>query len=360
MIPICEPLFGLEELSNVIECIKSGWISSQGTFVKQFEQEFARYIGIKYGIATSSGTAALHLALVSLGIGKGDEVIVPTLTFIATANAVTYTGAKPIFVDSNPDYWCIEPERIEEAITKKTKAIIPVHLYGHPADMEAIIRLALKHRLHIIEDAAEAHGAKYRGKMVSSLGTIGCFSFYANKIITTGEGGMCLTNNEELANKMKVLRDHGMNPKKRYWHDLIGFNYRMTNLQAAIGLAQLHNIRRIITMRLKVTDHYKHLLEGLDITLPPQKEWAETANWIFTILSNNKDRIVKELNKAGIDTRPMFYPIHTIPPYARPEKYPVAESLSRRGFSLPSSPALSYTNIHYICEVIRENSLSTS
>jgi len=360
MIPISEPTLGSEELDNVVKCVKSGWISSQGAFVKQFEQEFADYIGVKYGVATSNGTAALHLALVALGIGKGDEIIVPTLTFIATANAVVYTGAKPVFVDSNPDYWCINPELIEEKVTGKTKAIMPVHLYGHPCDMEAIKRIADKHNLYIVEDAAEAHGARYKGKMVGSFGDIGCFSFYANKIITTGEGGMCLTDSEELANKMRILRDHGMNPSKRYWHDCVGFNYRMTNLQAAVGLGQLHNIKQIHKMRLKVAENYKHLLQGLGITFPPQEEWAKPVNWVFTILSDSKDRIIKGLTSANIEVRPMFYPIHIMPPYASSVRYPVAESTSRRGFSLPSSPTLSYKDIEYISEVVRENSVPTS
>ena len=246
MIPIAEPLLEEEELNNVMEAVKSGWISSKGKFIPEFEENFARYCGVKHSVATSNGTVALHLALATLGIKEGDEVIVPTLTFIATANAVRYTGAKPVFVDSNPDYWCIDPEKIEGAITPKTRAIIPVHLYGHPCDMEAIMAVAKKHDLYVIEDAAEAHGAEHKGRKVGSFGDIACFSFYGNKIITTGEGGMCLTDDEILAERMRILRDHGMNPGKRYWHDIVGFNYRMTNMQAAIGVAQLEKIDRVI------------------------------------------------------------------------------------------------------------------
>ena len=209
-IPIAEPDIGSEELANVTEAVKSGWISSKGAFIEKFEGTFAKYLNLKNGVSVSNGTVALHLALAAIGISSGDEVIVPTLTFIAVANAVRYTGAVPVFIDSNPDYWCIDPEKIEEKITRKTKAIIPVHLYGHPCNMEPISEICRKYGLLIIEDCAEAHGAEYKNKKVGTFGTISCFSFYGNKIITTGEGGMCLTDNEELAEKMRMLRDHGM------------------------------------------------------------------------------------------------------------------------------------------------------
>ncbi|KKM16310.1 hypothetical protein LCGC14_1687160, partial [marine sediment metagenome] len=239
MIPVAEPILGEEELKNVIEAIKTGWISSKGKFITEFENGFARYCGVKFGVTTSNGTAALHLALKALGIKEGDEIIIPDLTFVATASTVKYCNAKPVLVDIHPNYWCIHPEKIEEMITSKTKAIIPVHLYGNSCDMDPIMHIAREHDLYVIEDAAEAHGGKYKGKMLGSFGDISCFSFYANKTITTGEGGMCLTNDKDLAEKMINLRDHGMNKEKRYWHDIIGYNYRMTNLQAAVGVAQL-------------------------------------------------------------------------------------------------------------------------
>ena len=246
MIPVAEPSFDEEELKNVVEAVKTGWISSKGKFVKEFEENFANFIGTKYGVATMNGTAALHLALKALNISKGDEVVIPDLGFIATANSVTYCNAKPILVDSHPDYWCIDPFKIEEKITQNTKAIIPVHLYGHPCDMDPIMEIAESHNLYVIEDAAEAHGAEYKGKIVGGFGDINCYSFFANKVITTGEGGMCLTDNDELYQKMILLRDHGMNPQKRYWHDFIGFNYRMTNLQGAVGVAQLKKIDKFL------------------------------------------------------------------------------------------------------------------
>ena len=345
MIPIAEPSLCEEELNNVIEAVKSGWISSKGGFISQFEENFARYCGSKYGIATSSGTTALHVALVALGIGKGDEVIVPTLTFVATANAVTYTGAKPVFVDSHPDYWCIDPDEAEKRITKKTRAIIPVHLYGHPCDMDAIRSIAQAYKLFIIEDAAEAHGAEYRGQRVGVFSDIACFSFFGNKVITTGEGGMCVTNSDELGQKLRILRDHGQSPGRSYWYEVIGFNYRMTNLQAAVGVAQMDRIGELISRRKQLARWYDEALrdpaeQGL-VKLPPQMPWAEPICWMYSILIEDKfgtqrDEIIQGLSEKGIETRPLFYPLHTIPPYRSSERFPVAEELSRKGLSLPS------------------------
>ena len=365
MIPIAEPLLGEEELNNVIEAVKSGWISSKGKFILEFEEKIARYCGVKYGVATSNGTTALHLALVALGIGPGDEVIVPTLTFIATANAVRYTGAKPVFVDSHPDYWCIDPEKIEEKITPRTKAIIPVHLYGHPADMAPIMDIARKHSLYVIEDAAEAHGAEYKGRKVGSFGDISCFSFYGNKIITTGEGGICLTNDEKLAERMRILRDHGMNPDKRYWHDVMGFNYRMTNLQAAVGVAQLKKLDRFAEKKREIARWYSEGLKELEkegqIKLHPEMPWAKCVYWMYCILVEGKfgmsrDELMKQLEEKGIETRLFFYPVHIMPPYytnKNEKDFAVAEELSGKGINLPSSVKLSREDIQKICEIIR-------
>lgn len=361
MIPVAEPSLSDEELKNVIEAVKSGWISSKGEFISRFEKDFASFVGVKYGISTSSGTTALHLALEAIGVKKGDEIIVPTLTFVATANVVKYCNAKPVFVDSHPDYWCIDPEKIEEKITRNTKAIIPVHLYGHPADMDAIMDIAADHDLYVIEDAAEAHGAEYKGKRVGSIGDIGCFSFYGNKTITTGEGGMCVTNNEELAEKMNLLKNHGMDPKRRYWYDVIGYNYRMTNLQAAVGVAQLNKIEKFIEIKRKNAELYNSLLREIDgITLPPEMSWAKNVYWMYSILIDeekfgiNRDKLMKELEKEGIETRPFFYPMHTLPPHFRKEKYPVAEFLSKRGINLPSAVTLKKEEVEYICQKIKE------
>lgn len=361
MIPVAEPSLGDEELKNVIEAVKSGWISSKGKFIPEFEENFAKYCNCKYGVATSNGTTALHLALTALGISKGNEVIVPDLTFIATANAVTYCNAKPIFVDCHPEYWGIDPEKIEEKITKNTKAIIPVHLYGHPCDMDPIMDIAEDYKLYVIEDAAEAHGSEYKSKKVGSFGDISCLSFYGNKIITTGEGGMCLTNDGKLAEKMRILRDHGMNPNKKFWHDVIGFNYRMTNMQAAVGLAQLQRLDEFIEKRRQIAKWYedglKELAEKEMITLHPEMKWAKCVYWMYSILISRdkfgitRDELIQLLEKRGIETRPFFYPISVLPPYKAYNETPIlAKSISSKGLNLPSSPTLEKNEIDYITE----------
>ena len=362
MIPIAEPSLGGEEVKKVVEAVKSGWISSKGNFIKEFERKFPRYCGVNYGAATSNGTAALHLALKALGIKKGDEVIAPDLSFVATANAVSYCNAKPVFADSHPDYWCINPEKIEERITTKTKAIIPVHLYGHPCDMAPILDIARDHDLSVVEDAAEAHGAEYKGKKVGGFGDISCFSFYGNKILTTGEGGMCLTNNEDLAEKMRSLREYGMNPNKRYWYDVIGFNYRMTNLQAAVGVAQLKKLDGFLKKKKEIARWYSEGLKELEkkeqITLHPEMPWAKCVYWMYSILVEDKfgmsrDDLMKRLEEKGIETRPFFYPMHVLPIYKSEGGYKIAEDLTKKGLNLPSSPKLREEEIRYVCKTIR-------
>ncbi len=360
MIPIAEPSLGEEELNNVIEAVKSGWVSSKGKFIEEFEENFSSYCGRKYGVATSNGTVALHLALKALGIDKEDEVIVPDLTFIATANAVTYCNAKPVLIDSHPDYWCINPEKIEEKITPKTKAIIPVHLYGHPCDMDAIMDIAERHGLYVIEDAAEAHGAEYKDKKVGSFGDVSCFSFYGNKIITTGEGGICLTDNDELAESMKALRDHAMDPNKRYWHNVVGFNYRMTNMQAAVGVAQLTKINQFIEKKIQIAGWYKEGLKDLAdqrvLTLHPEMPWAKCVYWMYSILVEDelgitRDGLIQLLEKSGIETRPFFYPLHVLPPHkAYDDALNLSKSISMKGLNLPSSTTLEKNEVEYIVE----------
>lgn len=359
MIPVAEPYLGKEELTNVIEAVRSGWISSKGKFIPEFEESFAKYCGNRYGVATSSGTTALHLALEALGIGEGDEVIVPVLTFIATANAVRYTRASPVFVDSHPDYWCLDPGKIEPAITARTKAIIPVHLYGHPCDMDAIMDVAQRHKLLVIEDAAEAHGAEYKGKKVGSFGDVACFSFFGNKIITTGEGGMCLTNDERLAERMRILRDHGMNPGKRYWYDFIGFNYRMTNLQAAVGVAQVKKLDEFAERKRAIARTYSSLLKDIDgVVLPPEMAWAKSVYWMYSVLIAptliSRDELIERMGGNGVETRPLFYPIHKMPPYQSGAAFPVAESLSKRGISLPSAVGLLPQDISLVANAVKE------
>lgn len=356
-IPVAEPEIGREELKNVVEAVESGWVSSKGPFVEEFERSFSKYIGVRNAVATSSGTTALHLSLVALGIGEGNNVLVPSLSFIAVANAVTYTGAEPIFVDSQSEYWCIDPSKIEEKIDSQTKAVIVVHLYGHPCDMDEIMRIAEDHKLHVIEDCAEAHGAEYKGRKVGSFGITSCFSFFGNKIITTGEGGMCLTNNEELADKMRILSNYGMNPNKKYWHDIIGFNYRMTNLQAALGVAQLKKINRLITKKRQIATTYNKLLQDLSpVTPAPESPWAKSVYWLYSVLVTKalRDKVIEYLERKGIETRPFFYPLHTLPPYKRGLIFPVAEELSARGLNLPSGPQLSENQIEEVVESLSE------
>jgi perosamine synthetase len=361
MIPVAKPSLGEEELNNLIQAFKEGWISSKGRFVQEFEEGFSDYLDVKYGVATSNGTVALHLALETLGISAGDEVIVPTLTFIATANSVKYTGAKPIFVDSHPNYWCIDPEEIEQHISSRTKAIIPVHLYGHPSEMDKIMDIAKAHELFVIEDSAEAHGAEYKKKKVGSFGDIACFSFYGNKIITTGEGGICVTNNKKLVQKMRILRDHGEDPNKKYWYNMVGFNYRMTNLQAAIGVAQLEKLDEFIKKKRKIAKLYNELLKNVKgISLPPEEPWAKNIYWMYSVLigddySLTRDELIEEFGQKNIETRPFFKPIHTMPPYKSRENQQVAEELSKKGINLPSFVELEKAEIERIAQIIRQN-----
>ncbi|MBU1016918.1 MAG: DegT/DnrJ/EryC1/StrS aminotransferase family protein [Patescibacteria group bacterium] len=358
-IPIAEPIIGEEELNLVVKTLKSGWISSIGKNIPEFEHKFAGYCGSRYGIATSSGTAALHLCLRAGGVGLGDEVIIPSMTFVATANAVVYTGAKPVFVDSELETWNIDPTKIELKINEKTKAIIPVHLYGHPANMLPIFSLAYRYNLSVYEDAAEAHGAEYRGRKVGSLSNAGCFSFYGNKIVTTGEGGMVVTNSKKLADKMRTLRDHGVSARRKYYYPSLGFNYRMTNVQAAIGLAQLNRIELIIRKKREIATLYEKHLKVLvpRIILSPDAEWAKSVFWMYSILVPSKGKVTRDfliarLKEAGIDSRPFFFPIHKYKRFEVDEKMPVAEYLSKNGVSLPSGPNLDAEKIEYICNTI--------
>jgi perosamine synthetase len=363
MIPVCEPLLSGKELEYVTDCLKTNWISSQGKYVEQFERSFAAYCGCEHGISTTSGTTALHLALASSGIGPDDEVIVPAFTMISTAFAIIYTGAKPVLVDAEPETWNIDTSKIEQKLTRRTKAILPVHIYGHPCDMEPIIKIAQKYRLYVIEDAAEAHGAEYKGKKAGGIGNVGCFSFYANKIITTGEGGMVVTNDQSIAEKARALKDLAFSRQRRFLHTDVGFNYRMTNIQAAIGLAQFEKIDQYVGMRRENAYLYNRLLKDTSgITLPPEKEWAKNVFWMYSILINDKfgmsrDELIGRLRKQEIDTRTFFIPLHEQPVFQNMglfegEKYPVAEELGRRGLYLPSSSGLTEDQIKHVCQAI--------
>tara|TARA_Y100000310_G_C20639630_1_gene793177 strand:- start:9 stop:1124 length:1116 start_codon:yes stop_codon:yes gene_type:complete len=366
VIPVYEPLLLGNELKYVTNCIKTNWISSAGDYIEKFENNFSRFCNTKYGIGCSNGTAAIHLALASLGIGKGNEVIIPTFTMIATCNAVIYTGAKPVLVDSEKETWNIDTAKIKEKITKNTKAIMPVHTYGHPVDIKPIKELAKEYNIYIIEDAAEAHGAEYKGKKIGSLGDATAFSFYANKIITTGEGGMVVTNNEEIAEKAKLLRNHAFT-KPRFLHHELGFNYRMTNIQGAIGLAQMEKADELVNIRIKNAIFYNSLLKDVKgITLPPKKDWAKNVYWMYSILIEDDfgmtmQEVREELLKKGIDTRTFFIPIHKQPVFINGNNgnypdtngnYPISEELARKGLYLPSSSSLTQEQIIYISKTL--------
>ena len=360
MIPVAEPDLRGKELEYVTECVKTEWVSSLGKYVTAFEKLMAERSNRQYGISVTNGTAALHLALAVLGIGPGDEVIVPSLTFVATANAVCYTGATPVFADSEPAYWQIDPDQLEALITPRTRAIIPVDLYGHPADMDAILAVAQKHDLYVIEDAAEAHGASYRGRPCGSFGDMSCFSYYGNKVITTGEGGMILLDEADWDERARFLRDHAMSKTERYYHPEIGFNYRMTNIQAALGLGQLERLDYFVERKRRNAALYAERLAGIPgITCAPEASWAKNVYWMYSILVQDdyplsRNALMAALRERGIDTRPFFRAIHTMPSHPRDVRLPVAEDLSARGINLPSSVKLTEEQIDYICKQIRE------
>ena len=356
-IPVAQPDLIGNELKYLTDALLSTWISSSGHYLNRFQDEFASYCGMKHGLAVSNGTVALQLALLTLGVGEGDEVIIPDLTFAATINAVLYTGAKPVLVDVKEDSWCIDPNEIEKAVTPKTKAIIPVHLYGQPADMDPIMDIAVKNDIYIVEDCAEAHGAEYKGRKVGSFGDINCFSFFGNKVITTGEGGMCLTNNEVFLETMKTLKNHGMSKNKKYWHDTIGYNFRMTNLQAAVGVAQLERIENILKEKQNIEDNYKKALSGNNhILFQPELLDRKKIIWLVTaIVDGNRDALIDVMQKNGIDARPMFYPLSEMPIY---EEYTFSNSVSKKisakGISFPTNKAVNAQVFRKVKETCNE------
>jgi perosamine synthetase len=361
-IPVAAPVLAGREKEYVADCMESGWISSSGKYVELFEAGFAEFCGVRHAVACCNGTVALHVALLALGVGPGDEVIVPTLTFVATANAVTYCGARAVFVDSEPETWNLDPAQVEAKITPRTKGIIAVHLYGHPAEMDALRAVARRRGLFVLEDAAEAHGALHKGRRAGSLGDVAAFSFYANKIIATGEGGMVVTDDDALAARVRLLRGQGMDAERRYWFPVVGYNYRMMNIPAAIGLAQLERAEWHMGRRREVADTYMRLLRGVpQLSWQTEREWTRHAYWMFTVILGDetradRDGLMARLYEQGVETRPVFYPVHTLPPYresARGEEFPVAERLARRGISLPTWAGLSADDLSYVCERLR-------
>jgi perosamine synthetase len=360
LIPIASPDLSGNESAYVNECIDSTWISSVGHFITDFETAFAAIAGSRHVIATNNGTTALHLTLAALGVGPGDEVIVPTLTYIATANAVTYCGATPVFADVEPDTMNLDPADIEHRITPRTKVIIPVHLYGHPADMTAIMAIAERHGLKVVEDAAEAHGAWVGDRPVGSIADVGVFSFFGNKIVTTGEGGAVTTDDDALARRLRLLRGQGMDLERRYWFREIGFNYRMTNIAAAIGVAQIERIDQMLARRRQIAARYTELLRSDGgITLPIERPDTRRVDWLYTVLvdgftTEQRNTLIDLLRTDGVETRPVFYPLHVMPPYITDPvaSFPVAERLGAEGISLPTHTLLTDDDVATVCRAL--------
>lgn len=357
IIPISAPAVSGQDIAAVTRCLDSGWISSAGPAIPAFGEAFARLTGAKYALPVATGTAALHLALLALGIRPGDEVIVPALTFVSPIAMIAAIGAKPVFVDVLPNHVVMDPAGVKQKITPKTKAIIVVHLYGYPVDLNPIMTLANQHHLAVIEDCAEALGAKYHGKPVGSFGDIGCFSFYANKFITTGEGGMVTTNNKRLFQKVQLYCDHGMTKQRRYYHRVVGFNYRMTAMQASLGLSQLKSLSGYMRLRERILARYQKLLQSV-----PEIEWlkpllyTKPVNWLTTCLLPNqtvRNRLMAFLLSRGVETRKVFFPIPGMPPYPSRERFPKTAQVSGRGLSLPTFTDLTNPQIRFICDQIQ-------
>jgi perosamine synthetase len=406
MIPVNEPRIARHALKYVSDCLRTGWISSAGSYIRRFEEEFARYLGVRQAVTTTSGTTALHLALAAAGIGPGDEVVVPDLTMIAVPYAVLYTGARPALVDVDREIFNLDPARLREFLDRdcrfektrralfnkrtggRIRAVLPVHLYGHACPMAEILEVARKYGLLVIEDAAEAHGALYfpekdgradaatagAGKIraadagavkAGAIGDIGCFSFYGNKIVTTGEGGMLVTDDGRIAERARRLKDLAHDPKKRFVHTELAYNYRMTNVQAAIGLAQLEEIDKYIALKRRMAAAYNKGLAGIaGLTLPVEKPWARNVYWMYAVLVEDafgmsRDALMAALKDAGIDTRSFFVPVHEQPVFARNKayrglKFPVSTELSHKGFYLPSGLALTRAQINEVCGALRK------
>lgn len=358
MIPVYEPWTTELEQQYVNECLETNWISSQGKFVGEFERLFSDCVDCSHGIATASGTVALHLALEALGIGEGDEVIVPNLTFIATVNAVRYTGADPVPVDVDEHSWGLDPDRVADAVTDRTRVIIPVHLYGYPCDMRALGEVASTHDLLVIEDAAQAHGSKINGRPLGGVGKVGIFSFYGNKTLTTGEGGMVVTDDPEVAATCRSLRDHAMDESQRYVHHRVGYNYRMTNMQAAVGVAQLERREEIFQRKRDMEAAYRSFLDGNDnLTFCAPVAGSDVVPWMAAIRTDSAasaQRVANHLEGEGVETRPFFVPIDRQRPYADVSTADgnISARLSEQGVLLPSSPTLARDDIREISRAV--------
>lgn len=358
-LPVADADLSGRERDYLLQAFDSGWLSGSGPFVERLEGALAEYCGVRHALACANGTVALHLALLARGVGPGDEVIVPSLTYIATANAVTYCGATPVFADCDADTWNISAATIEPLITERTQGIIVVHLYGNPVDMTPVMDLARRNGLFVVEDAAEAHGAEYDGRRAGSLADVATFSFYGNKLMTTGEGGMVLTDDDDLARRARLLRGQGMDPNRRYWFPIVGYNYRLTNLQCAIGLAQFERLPAFIETRRRLAGLYREALQGLEgVTLQQEQAGAESVWWMFSIRLSSQERrdaVMAALEKEGVETRPVFYPLHLLPPYAASRAdCPNTERIGLAGVSLPSGGHVSADDVGQIRDVVRQ------
>jgi len=355
-IPIYQPALTGREREYVLDCLDSTWISSKGKYIPLFEEGFAKAVGVSHAAAVCNGTVALHLALVALGIGPGDEVIVPTLTYIASVNAIAYTGAVPVFVDSLADTWQMDPADVERKITPRTRAIMAVHLYGHPCEMDALCAIARERHLFLVEDCAEAIGTRYHGRHVGVFGDIGPFSFFGNKTITTGEGGMVVSNDKTLHDRAVHFKGQGLAAHREYWHDVIGYNYRMTNICAAIGLAQLEQLDPFVARKREIGERYRRNLKGSSVTCHQEAPGTTHSHWMCSILVEReaqREPLREHLAGCGVETRPVFYPAHTMPMYATPfQRLPVAEDLGWRGINLPSWPGLADAQVDLVCDEI--------
>jgi len=365
IIPVNEPLLSKNALKYVEECIRTSWISSTGRFILEFEKLWARYCGMPHGVAVSSGTAALQIAMRCLNLQPGNEVIMPTFTIISCALAIIEARALPVLVDVNPHTWCMDVSQVQDKITSRTRAIMAVHMYGHPVDMHPLIELAHKHNLLVVEDAAEAHGAEYKGQKVGGLGDLSCFSFYANKIITTGEGGMVLAKHEEHAQRLRSLRNLCFRTDRRFYHTELGYNYRLTNLQAAIGVSQVEQIEEHVTRKRRIGIAYNERLKEIScLELPAEEPWAKNVYWMYgVVLDENTGMDAKEfagrLREYGVDTRPFFLGMHEQPVFHKmelfkDEHYPVAERIARQGLYLPSGLTLTELQIEKVVEKIKK------
>jgi perosamine synthetase len=357
MIPVYQPSITELEKQYVNECLDTSWISSRGKFVSVFEKSFAEKTSVRYATSVCNGTTALHLALLSLGIGPGDEVIVPTFTYIASVNSIVYCGATPVFVDSLEESWQMDPQDIRKKITSKTKAIMIVHLYGQSCEMDSICKIAKDNNLFLLEDCAEAFGTYYKNKHVGSFGDISTYSFFGNKTITTGEGGMIATNNETLYRRAVHLKGQGLAEHRQYWHDVVGYNYRMTNIACAIGQAQLERSDELLSKKRNIANYYHNAFKGTHVKTHKEQPNTVHSYWmnsvIFECNQEQRDQLRNYLGEKGIDTRPLFYPIHTMPMYSHKyQSHKISEDISRRGFNIPSYPDLEEHQLEYICETI--------